>query len=314
MELVAIPGGTYQIGTNEADGYPQDREQPVTTVTVDPFYVAPTTVTNSQFAAFVEATGYQTDSEKYGWSYVFTGFLTDEQKQEAQAVPGLPWWFAVRGADWQHPTGPDSSIEALMNHPVVQVSRNDAVAYCQWVGGRLPSEAEWEVAAKGGTDNRRWPWGDEALAPDGEAHCNTWTGTFPTDNDEKDGYLGTAPVRTYAPNGYGLYQMIGNVWEWCANPRYVPLADFQVTSGKQYWQAHQAVDDEAYAMRGGSFLCHESYCKRYRIAARNGNTGASAASNLGFRVFADQPTVKQEAPACCGALSRQLMADKMGKE
>ncbi|MFD1431533.1 formylglycine-generating enzyme family protein [Lacticaseibacillus yichunensis] len=285
--MIRIQGGTYDIGTNADDGFIEDVEKPVTAVTVAPFEIGETTVTNADFAAFVKATGYQTDSERIGWSYVFHLLMSEAAKQDAMPLPRMEWWYGVRGATWDHPFGPDSTIENRLDHPVVQVSRNDAVAYCQWAGVRLPTEAEWEIAAKSGTTNTKWPWGDDALVPDGTYMANTFQGDFPWVNEKTDGFVGTAPVRSFTPNGYGLWQMIGNVWEWCVNPRYIPLADFQTTSGPAFWAQYQAHDDADYATKGGSFLCHESYCKRYRIAARNGNTGESASSNMGFRVVRD---------------------------
>lgn len=169
-----------------------------------------------------------------------------------------------------------------MDHPVVQVSRNDALAFCRWADKRLPTEAEWEIAAKGGTENDLYPWGTDFLAGE-DYHCNIWQGAFPKANTKADGFASTAPARFYEPNGYGLYQVIGNVWEWCSNPARIPLEQFRSWDSHFFEQRFQQVDDAMYATRGGSFLCHESYCKRYRIAARNGNSGMSAANNLGFR-------------------------------
>lgn len=169
-----------------------------------------------------------------------------------------------------------------MDHPVVHVSRNDAIAYCQWAGLRLPTEAEWEVAAKGGTEYECYPWGEEFLV-DGQYQCNIWQGNFPVENTLVDGYGNTAPVRTFEPNGYGLYQVVGNIWEWCVNPRGIPLSAFNQLQGNEFWQKLQTIDDAPYAIKGGSFLCHDSYCNRYRITARNGNTGMSSSNNMGFR-------------------------------
>ncbi len=280
-----IPGGTYLIGTNRPDGFIQDREGPQVQVTLPTFWIAETTVTNQRFAAFVAATNYRTDAARFGWSYVFDYFI--DEKIPAERVPGLQSWRAVPGADWQHPEGPQTTIHTRLDHPVVHVSRNDALAYCRWSNKRLPTEAEWEVAAKGGTSYTRYPWGEEFFK-DGQHHCNIWQGNFPTSNTQEDGFANTAPVKTFAPNGYGLYQMIGNVWEWCANPRAIPLSDFQTISGQTYWQKYQSCDDQQYAMRGGSFLCHASYCKRYRIAARNGNSAMSTSNNVGFRCVQDK--------------------------
>lgn len=284
--MIEIPEGQYAIGTDAADGFPDDREGPKVSVTLPGYLMDETTVTNAAFETFVAATGYVTEAERFGWSFVFHYFLDEATKAESRLVPNMAWWHAVAGADWRHPEGPRSSTKDRLDHPVVQVSRNDAVAYCRWAGKRLPTEAEWEVAAKGRTTLERYPWGNELLEG-GRYHCNIWQGNFPLANDLSDGYAGTAPAKSYDPNGYGIYQMIGNVWEWCSNPARIDLAVFQVTSGKQFWQQSQMVDDNVYAIRGGSFLCHQSYCKRYRIAARNGNSGMSAANNIGFRCAKD---------------------------
>ncbi len=281
--MIKIPAGTYEIGSSQDNGFAMDNEKPKTSIFLSSYWIDETTVTNQEFLEFVKETGYVTESEKFGWSFVFHYLIDEDTKEHNLEVPGLPWWFAVKGADWRHPEGPSSTIEGRMDHPVVQVSRNDALAYCKWANKRLPTEAQWEVAAKGGTQFEKWPWGDESLEKDGKFHCNTWQGDFPRDNSKDDGFVGTAPVKSFEPNGYGLYQMIGNVWEWCLNPARIPLTEFQKKDSDYFWQRHQEINDEMYATRGGSFLCHESYCKRYRIAARNGNTGASAASNVGFR-------------------------------
>lgn len=280
--MIVIPGGTYQIGTDSLDGFAADNEGPKTFVELPAFQIDETSVTNAQFASFIQATGYVTEAERFGWSFVFHYFLDEETKKRSRLVPNMSWWYAVEKADWRHPEGLNSSIGDRMDHPVVQVSRNDAVAYCRWAGKRLPTEAEWEIAAKGGTVYEKYPWGRELLA-NGRYHCNIWQGEFPFQNDLFDGYAGTAPAKYYEPNGYGCYQMIGNVWEWCLNPARIALSEFQSRSGSLFWESFQRPDDNVYATRGGSFLCHQSYCKRYRIAARNGNSGMSAANNMGFR-------------------------------
>jgi formylglycine-generating enzyme required for sulfatase activity len=259
--MVLIPGGTFLMGTDDADGYPEDREGPVREAKLDPFWIDRCAVTNDEFAAFVDATGHRTTAESYGWSFVFYALLTPESASSAFGeVPAAPWWRAVRGADWRHPQGPGSDLTGRGDHPVVHVSWHDAMAYCAWAQATLPSEAQWERAARGGLEQKRYPWGDELL-PDRRWRCNIWQGEFPLRNTSEDGYLGTAPVRSYEPNGFGLFQMVGNVWEWCTDA----------------WSA------EAKAMRGGSYLCHESYCYRYRVAARTSNTPESSAGNVGFR-------------------------------
>lgn len=281
--MIYIPGGTFFIGTDKTIGFKPDIENPRTQVTLDPFYMDETTVTNEEFSAFIKATGYVTEAEKFGWSYVFKYFLKEEPSYSLRQTP---WWVPVKGATWKCPEGPNSSIKNRMDHPVVHVSRNDAVAYCQWAKKRLPTEAEWEVAAKGGTDNENYYWG-ESLTTDGKHHCNIWQGVFPNENSLEDGFDSTAPVKTYEPNQYGLYQMLGNVWEWCANPGKIELKSFQLLSGKEFWEAHQLLNDEYYAIKGGSFLCHASYCNRYRICARNSTSAMSSSQNMGFRCVRD---------------------------
>lgn len=284
--MIVIPEGTYLIGTDSPDGFAADKEGPRIQLTLSAFQIDETSVTNAQFQRFVQATGYVTEAEKFGWSFVFHYFLDEETKQRARLVPNMSWWYAVEAADWWHPEGPNSLISDRMDHPVVQVSRNDAIAYCRWAGKRLPTEAEWEVAAKGGTDYEKYPWGNDLLKEDCY-HCNIWQGEFPFQNDLSDGYAGTAPAKHYEPNGYGCYQMIGNVWEWCLNPARIELSEFQSHASAFFLKNFQQQDDNMYATRGGSFLCHQSYCKRYRIAARNGNSGMSAANNMGFRCVKD---------------------------
>ncbi|MGI5157283.1 formylglycine-generating enzyme family protein [Microbispora sp. CA-102843] len=278
--LASLDGGAFRMGTDDSEGFPSDGEGPVRTVTLRPFRLARTAVTNAQFAAFVKATGYITDAERFGWSYVFHLLATANARRRAPSPAGTPWWLAIDGAAWHAPEGPDSTITGRQDHPVVHVSWDDAHAYCAWAGGRLPTEAEWEYAARGGLDQARYPWGDE-LTPRGQHRCNIWQGRFPTHNTREDGHLGTAPVKTYRPNGYGLFNMVGNVWEWCADWFATdhlarPLEDPQ---GPETGTAR--------VMRGGSYLCHDSYCNRYRVAARSANTPDSSSGNIGFRLAAD---------------------------
>ncbi|WP_399145354.1 formylglycine-generating enzyme family protein [Streptomyces sp. MK7] len=254
-----LPGGPFLMGSDDSP-YAADGEGPVREVTVDAFTISATAVTNTEFAAFADATGYRTDAERFGWSFVFGGFLPDDFPP-TRAAAATPWWRQVHGADWRHPEGPASVLDGREDHPVVHVSYDDALAYCRWSGTRLPAEAEWEYAARGGLEGEPYPWGDER-DPGGEYRMNIFRGTFPGRNTAADGYRATCPVDAFPPNGYGLFNMTGNVWEWCAD-----------------WFA-----PGARVLKGGSHMCHESYCLRYRTSARMGNTPDSSSGNTGFRV------------------------------
>ena len=251
------------MGTDDADANPFDDEGPVRAVDVEAFLIGATPVTNAEFAAFVSETRHTTDAERSGWSFVFHLFV--DNPDGLQRVAEAPWWVAVPGATWDHPFGPESDLDRLDTHPVVHVSWNDARAYAGWAGGRLPTEAEWEYAARGGLAQQRYPWGDD-LHPDGDHMCNIWQGRFPVEDSGADGWVGTSPVRTYPPNGYGLWDLAGNVWEWTAD------AWADVGSSK--------------TIRGGSYLCHDSYCNRYRVSARTSSTPDSSTGNTGFRLAA----------------------------
>ncbi len=205
------------MGTNDTGGFPADGEGPMRKITLKPFYVDVSAVSNAQFAEFVDGTGYKTEAERYKWSFVFHGFVPARLARKVkQAVADAPWWWPVKGASWKRPEGPGSTTEDRLDHPAVHVSWTDAVAYCRWAGKRLPTEAEWEFAARGGLDRKTYPWGN-ALTPNGEHRCNIWQGRFPDHNTREDGYLGTAPATSFPPNGYGLYNVSGNVWEWCSD-------------------------------------------------------------------------------------------------
>jgi formylglycine-generating enzyme required for sulfatase activity len=298
--MVWIPGGEFTMGTDSDWARPE--EKPAHRVRVEGFWIDRTEVTNAQFAEFVGVTGYVTTAER----------PPDAREILKQLPPGTPapspellvpgslvftpprqsvplndvraWWTWTPGADWRHPVGPGSGIEGKEQHPVVQVSWEDAQAYAAWCGKRLPSEAEWEFAARGGLNGRTYVWGDE-LRPGGRCMANTWQGCFPTQNGLEDGYAGTAPVGTFPPNGYGLFDMAGNVWEWCIDrydPRYyrsllgqgttiTPTGPLRVSGPEQRSQ------------RGGSFLCSESFCNRYRPESRQGCAPDTGMSHVGFR-------------------------------
>ncbi|MGC0252728.1 formylglycine-generating enzyme family protein [Pseudactinotalea sp. Z1748] len=271
-DLIELPGGAFAMGSEDPDAHPADREGPVHTVEVEPFLIGSTTVTNAQFERFVKSTGYRTQAEEFGWSFVFHLFVRDIDPSAVRGVAaGTPWWVGIDGADWRHPEGPGSSLKDRRDHPVVHVSWHDAQAYCAWSGTRLPDEAEWEYAARGGLVRRRYAWGDE-LTPGGKHMCNIWQGDFPRHNTADDGYVGTAPAKSFPANGYGLFNVAGNVWEWTASP----WARSPGRSAPDVW-----------TIRGGSYLCHDSYCNRYRVAARTLNAGDSSSGNTGFRIAAN---------------------------
>ncbi len=285
--MIYLQGDSFKMGCADHDGWPADGEGPVREVEINPFYLSATTVTVAQFKDFVEATGYVTDSERFGWSYVFFGQLKKGKRQPGsgrQAVEGLQWWIGVEQASWRKPEGPGSNIKSRMDHPVTQVTWNDAMAFCEWAGYRLPTEAEWEFAARGGLEQKRYPWGD-ALKPEGKWRCNIWQGEFPKKNTAEDGYAWTAPAKCFKANDFGFYNCSGNVWEWCGdwfNPDWhVPARPETRTNPKG------SQEGTARVMRGGSFLCHDSYCNRYRVGARTSNTPDTGTTNLGFRVARD---------------------------
>lgn len=275
----AIPGGKGLLGTNAPVLLP-DGESPARTTPIKPFRIGATTVTNAEFAAFVDDTGFVTEAERLGWSFVFWSQVP-EAIGATQAVAGIEWWRKVDGATWRDINGPGTHAAAWHpDHPVVQVSWSDATAYAAWAGGRLPTEAEWEHAARGGLGDVRFPWGNREPDDDSFLPCNIWQGNFPQTNTCADGHATTAPARSFDPNGYGLYNMVGNVWEWTADP-------FRIRSLKKQVRARLATMKGYRLAKGGSFLCHQSYCYRYRIAARSGNSPDSTTTHQGFRVVWD---------------------------
>ena len=253
-----------------------DREGPMKTRRVKPFRMMTTAVTNEMFAKFVQATGYQTEAERFGWSFVFHLNVSGEIAT-SEAVFGIEWWRKIDGSSWRLINGPGTEDDWHPDHPVVHVSWNDARAYADWAGGRLPTEVEWEHAARGGLGDVPFPWGTREPDDTDYQPCNIWQGRFPDMNTAADGYRATAPARSFEPNGYGLYNMVGNVWEWTAEP-------FKLRSVSKRLKGHSGNMPNSKLLKGGSFLCHKSYCFRYRIAARSGNTADSTTSHQGFRL------------------------------
>ncbi|MEM9882415.1 MAG: formylglycine-generating enzyme family protein [Planctomycetota bacterium] len=301
--MVRLDGGPFLMGTDHPKGYPEDGEGPVREVRLDPFWIDATSVTNAAFADFIEDTGYVTEAQRFGWSFVFHLHVPrkyqDKLRRDA-SVPQTPWWLAVPGARWDRPYGERSSIKDVMDHPVVQVSWNDAAAYARWAGKRLATEAEWEYAARGGREQTIYPWGDQ-LEPRGKHRCNVWQGRFPVENDAADGFVGTCPVTAFTPNGYDLSNVCGNVWEWTNDwfsatwhveeneaTRVNPIGP--VPPPPPPPERGDAKPQAAFShkvQKGGSYLCHASYCNRYRLGARTANTPDSATTNNGFRCVRD---------------------------
>jgi formylglycine-generating enzyme len=303
-----IPGGTFTMGANDAAAYPQ--EGPAHSVKVKSFWIDITEVTNEQFKAFVEATKYKTVAErKPEWEELKKQLPPGTPKPpDEKLVPGSlvffapksvtgleqidQWWRWVEGANWLHPEGPGSSIENRMNHPVVHIAYEDAEAYCKWAGKRLPTEAEWEFAARAAMEGKEYGWGHE-LMPQGRYMANIFQGEFPVQNTGADGFAGTAPVKSFPENNYGLYDMIGNVWEltsdWYDATGHGPAGNETLTNPKG--AAGTYIPGNPYAiehvLKGGSFLCAQNYCRNYRPSARVGTAFDSGASNIGFRCVQD---------------------------
>ncbi|KAM8758146.1 formylglycine-generating enzyme [Rhynchonycteris naso] len=280
-KMVLIPAGVFTMGTDDPQ-IKQDGEAPARRVTLDAFYMDAYEVSNADFEKFVNSTSYLTEAEKFGDSFVFEGMLSERVKTGIQqAVAAAPWWLPVKGSSWRHPEGPGSTVRHRPDHPVLHVSWNDAAAFCAWAGKRLPTEAEWEYSCRGGLRDRLFPWGNK-LQPKGQHYANIWQGEFPVTDTGEDGFRGTAPVDAFPPNGYGLYNIVGNVWEWTSD----------------WWTADHSAGEalnpkgppsgKDRVKKGGSYMCHKSYCYRYRCAARSQNTPDSSASNLGFRCAADR--------------------------
>ena len=274
-----IPGGQALLGTSNP-GIRDDREGPLRKKRVAAFQMMETAVTNAMFAEFIADTGFVTEAERFGWSFVFHHHVS-QQVDASEGVAGVEWWRKIDGATWRLINGPGSEDDWHPDHPVVHFSWNDARAFATWAGGRLPSELEWEHAARGGLGDVPFPWGDREPDDDTFQPCNIWQGRFPDHNLGLDGHFSTAPAASFEPNGYGLFNMVGNVWEWTAEP-------FKLRTVSKRLKAHHGNQPNSKLLKGGSFLCHKSYCFRYRIAARTGTSADTSTSHQGFRLVFDQ--------------------------
>lgn len=309
--MVWIPGGELLMGSDDPTAYAA--EKPAVLVKVQGFWMEPTEVTNAQFEKFIQATGYKTVAERpVSWEELKkqlppnTPKLADEDLAPGSMVfitPKRPvslqdhsaWWHWVKGADWAHPEGPESNLKGRENHPVVHIAYEDALAYAKWVGKRLPTEAEWEIAARGGLTGKKFAWGDE-FNPNGSYLANTYQGRFPIVDEMKDGFNSTSPVRSFPPNGYGLYDMIGNVWEltsdWYDALKHARTAGKMPKLDEGMNPCYNPTNPLAMerVIKGGSFLCASTYCTNYRPAARQGQAYDSGTSNVGFRLVMDAPS------------------------
>lgn len=279
---VLIPGGKFLMGTEE-EFFPTDGEGPVREIFVSDFYIDETAVTNENFSEFINVTNYKTEAEILGWSFVFNGFLNEQVRAKTRIGHSIlaPWWQAVEGACWRNPIGDGANLEDFMGLPVIHVSWNDASAYTNWRGLKLPTEAQWEKASRGGIENMKYPWGNE-LQTNGSFMTNIWQGDFPTTNTRQDGYFGLAPAKSFPPNGFGLFNTVGNTWEW--------TSDFWSARWHKKDLPETRIDPAGpvkaggnKVLKGGSFLCHDSYCNRYRNSARTFNSPNSSTSHIGFR-------------------------------
>ncbi|HPD94141.1 MAG: formylglycine-generating enzyme family protein [Rhodobacter sp.] len=277
--LVPLKGGFFTMGA-ASSRYPDDLDSPPRRVFVSPFRIARTSVTNRIFARFVAESGYRTTAEVEGWSYVFHLFLEDWTAWPDHPIQ-TPWWRKVDGSCWSAPEGPGSSIRNREDHPATHLSWFDAQALADFTGTRLPTEAEWEFAARGGLKGRRFPWGNDLVPASGHRH-NTWQGHFPGANTAEDGFVGTCPADHYAPNGYGLHNMTGNVWEWVEDD-FGPLPE---ANGLPPRDPVRRGDGQHKVIRGGSHLCHVSYCERYQVHSRTHNTPDSTTGHCGLRLAA----------------------------
>ena len=293
--MIWIPGGNFLMGSNSF----YREERPVRPAHVDGFWLDIYPVTNAEFRKFVDATGYVTYSERPPNPAMYPdadpemlvpgSLVFKKPDRPVNLRNNLAWWEYRPGADWRHPQGPESSIHGRDDHPVVHVAYEDALAYAAWAGKALPSEAEWEFAARGGLEGKAYPWGD-ASNPDGRFMANTWQGHFPYENSADDGYEGTSPVDAFPPNGYGLFDMVGNTWEWTSSP--FDAAGDQQSAAQPQSCCHTSAGDEKsvrLTVKGGSHLCAPNYCLRYRPSARQGETVDSSTCHIGFRCVVRQP-------------------------
>ena len=264
--------GKFLMGSNDQELIESDGEGFIREVEVDNFLIDKNSVTNLEFSKFVSETNYITDAERFGWSFVFNMFISQKTKKNVtEIVQQTPWWWKVKGATWKNPEGLDSSINNRMEQPVIHVSWYAAQSYAKWSGKRLPTAAEWEFASRGGLSQNKFPWGN-TLKIKGKHMCNIWQGKFPYINTKDDGYIGTAPAKSFEPNQYGLFNTSGNVWEWCED---------------WFTQQNQTnSSNDTKIMKVGSYLCHDSYCCRYRNYARTSSTPDSTTGHLGFRCAA----------------------------
>jgi formylglycine-generating enzyme required for sulfatase activity len=307
--MVWIPGGEFIMGANGETK--QKNELPAHAVSVNGFFMDETEVSNAQFQKFVDETGYITTAEKpVDWEELKQQLPAGTQKpSDDRLVPAslvfvvpkeevtsndmTKWWVWTPGANWRHPEGPGSDLVGREDHPVVHVSWDDAMAYAKWAGKRLPTEAEWEFAARGGLQQKRFPWGDEPPRDESDFKANIWQGRFPNTNTKADGWERTAPVKSFPANGFGLYNMGGNVWEWCSDfyraDAYVIRRGVTINpkGPDTFWDPNEPLVPKRVS-RGGSFLCHVSYCESYRPAARRGTGADTGMSHIGFRCVTDK--------------------------
>lgn len=291
--MILIKNGSFEMGGDDA--YARKDEYPKHKVNLRSFWLDETEVTNEQFRKFVEATNYVTTAEK---DFVYqdengkticqkAGSLVFKKLTKGEEANPNTWWQFVEGANWKHPQGPTSSIDGKENFPVVHVSWYDADAYCKWSGKRLPTEAEWEFAARGGLINNKYTWGNENVNA-GKQRCNIWNGNFPYENTLLDSFERSAPVKSFEPNNYGLYDMAGNVWEWCSDwydeKYYTNALKNRIFNNPENTQPDNAKEK---VMRGGSFLCNDSYCSGYRVSARMMSTAETSLEHTGFRCAKD---------------------------